>query len=295
VPSRVRLADYLQPAHIAVPLNATTLKQAVHEMLQRLSQHRAINDMAEVEELLERSRPRDVVSVGRGVVLPHFRTEAVNGVVVSLGVAKQALDASGSGIDSAPRVVVLILAPPSAATLYLQTVAALARLLSDEDVVRSITNARSAQEIAQLPQLQTLYIEPQLRVRDVMSRAVTTIGPAAPIRSVVDLMVERKVRAVVVVSENQQVLGILTEWDVMRAMVPHIPRVGEETEEEEAADMTVRDVMTRSVLCVDEEMGLPEAVNLMINKNAEQCPVVDDGQLVGILLRSEIIRKLFAR
>jgi CBS domain-containing protein len=40
---------------------------------------------------------------------------------------------------------------------------------------------------------------------------------------------------------------------------------------------------------------LPEAVNLMINKNAEQCPVVDDGQLVGILLRSEIIRKLFAR
>jgi CBS domain-containing protein/mannitol/fructose-specific phosphotransferase system IIA component (Ntr-type) len=295
VPSRVRLADYLQPAHIAVPLNATTLKQAVHEMLQRLSQHRAINDMAEVEELLERSRPRDVVSVGRGVVLPHFRTEAVNGVVVSLGVAKQPLDASGSGIDSAPRVVVLILAPPSAATLYLQTVAALARLLSDDNVVRSITNARSAQEIAQLPQLQELYIEPQLRVRDVMSRDVTTISPGAPIRSVVDLMVERKVRAVVVVSESQQVLGILTEWDVMRAMVPHIPRVGEETEEEEAADMSVRDVMTRSVLCVDEEMGLPEAVNLMINKNAEQCPVVDDGQLVGILLRSEIIRKLFAR
>jgi CBS domain-containing protein/mannitol/fructose-specific phosphotransferase system IIA component (Ntr-type) len=294
VPSRVRLADYLQPAHIAVPLNATTLKGAVHEMLKRLSQQTtAIHDTAEVEELLERSRPRDVVSVGRGVVLPHFRTEAVDHVVVSLGVAKQALDASGSGIDSAPRVVVLILAPPSAATLYLQTVAALARLLSDDDVVRSITHARSAQEIAQMPQLQKLYIEPQLRVRDVMSREVTTISPSAPIRSVVDLMVERKVRAVVVVSENRQVLGILTEWDVMRAMLPHIPRVGEETEEED--DLIVRDVMTRSVLCVDEEMGLPEAVNLMINKNAEQCPVVDDGQLVGILLRSEIIRKLFAR
>jgi CBS domain-containing protein/mannitol/fructose-specific phosphotransferase system IIA component (Ntr-type) len=294
VPSRVRLADYLQPAHIAVPLNATTLKGAVHEMLKRLSQQTtAIHDTAEVEELLERSRPRDVVSVGRGVVLPHFRTEAVDHVVVSLGVAKQALDASGSGIDSAPRVVVLILAPPSAATLYLQTVAALARLLSDDDVVRSITHARSAQEIAQMPQLQKLYIEPQLRVRDVMSSEVTTISPSAPIRSVVDLMVERKVRAVVVVSENRQVLGILTEWDVMRAMLPHIPRVGEETEEED--DLIVRDVMTRSVLCVDEEMGLPEAVNLMINKNAEQCPVVDDGQLVGILLRSEIIRKLFAR
>ena len=293
MPNRVRLADYLQPAHIAVPLKATTFTQALHEMVQQLSRNRAIHNVAEVEELLARSRPRDVVAVGRGVVLPHFRTEAVTNIVVSLGVARQALDVTGTGLESAPRVVVLILAPPSAATLYLQTVAALARLLNDDNVVRAITDARSAAEIAQLPQLQTLYIEPQLRVRDVMSREVTTIAPTAPIRSVVDLMVERKARAVVVTAENRQVVGILTEWDVMRALLPHIPRAGEMLEDED--DFTVRDVMTRSVLCVDEEMGLPEAVNLMINKNAEQCPVVDDGQLVGILLRSEIIRKLFAR
>ena len=292
MPTRVRLADYLQPANIAIPLNATTLKQAMHEMVMQLSQSHAIHDTAEVEELLARSRPRDVVSIGRGVVLPHFRTEAVDHIVVSLGVAKNSLDPAGTGLETSPRVVVLILAPPSAATLYLQTVAALARLLNDDDVVRSITNARSASEIAALPQLQTLYIEPQLRVRDVMSREATTVDPGAPIRRVVDLMVERKVRAVVVVTESRQVIGILTEWDVMRALLPHIPRAGEDTEED---DVIVRDVMTRSVLCVDEEMGLPEAINLMINKNAEQCPVVDDGQLVGILLRSEIIRKLFAR
>jgi CBS domain-containing protein len=293
VPNRVRLADYLQPAHIAVPLNAKTLKAALHEMVQRLSKSGAIRDPVEMEQELARSRARDIVAIGRGVVLPHFRTEAVDAMVVSLGIAPQELDVADTGLESAPRVVAMILAPPAAATLYLQTVAALARLLSDDDVVRAITNARTAAEVAQLPQLQTLYIEPQLRVRDVMSREVTTIAPNAPIRSVVDLMVQRKTRAVIAVNENQQVLGILTEWDVMRALLPHIPRAGELTDDED--DLTVRDVMTRSVLCVDEEMGLPEAVNLMINKNAEQCPVVDDGQLVGMLLRSEIIRKLFAR
>src|SRR5688572_17083947 len=217
----------------------------MHEMVMQLSQSHAIHDTAEVEELLARSRPRDVVSIGRGVVLPHFRTEAVDHIVVSLGVAKNSLDTSGTGLETSPRIVVLILAPPAAATLYLQTVAALARLLNDDDVVRSITNAHSANEIVALPQLQKLYIEPQLRVRDVMSREVTTVEPGAPIRRVVDLMVERKVRAVVVVTESRQVIGILTEWDVMRALLPHIPRAGEEIEED---DVIVRDVMTRSVL-----------------------------------------------
>jgi CBS domain-containing protein/mannitol/fructose-specific phosphotransferase system IIA component (Ntr-type) len=269
------------------------VKEALHELVQRLRGQGVVTPDPEFEQQLLRSRARDVVSIGRGVILPHFRTEAVKRLVVSVGVAPVALDVGESGLDYAPRVVVLILAPPAAATLYLQTVAALARLLSDDQVVHAITNARTPADISGLPQLQTLKIAPQLTVRDVMTRDVTTIKPDAPIRAVVDLMVARKTRAVVVIGDAKQVLGILTEWDVMRALLPHIPRVGEETEE--ADDLTVREVMTRSVLCVPEEMGLPEAVNLMINKNAEQCPVVDDAELVGMLQRSEIIRKLFAR
>jgi CBS domain-containing protein/mannitol/fructose-specific phosphotransferase system IIA component (Ntr-type) len=293
VPQNVRLADYLQPAHIAVPLVATSLPQALHELMQRLRDAGALRADPEIEQQLARTRPRDIVAIGRGVVLPHFRTEAVKKLVVALGVARAPLDVGESGLDDPPRIVVLVLAPPAAATLYLQTVAAIARLLSDANVVTTILAARSSADIAAMPQLGALKIEPQLAVRDVMLRDVTTIGPSARLREVVDLMVNRKTRAVVVTGEKREVLGILTEWDVMRALLPHVPRAGESIEEED--DLTVREVMTRSVLCVPEEMGLPEAVNLMINKNAEQCPVVDDAELVGILMRSEIIRKLFAR
>ena len=293
MPQNVRLADYLQPAHIAVPLAATSLKQALHEIMQRLRDAGALGSDPDIEEQLERTRPRDVVAIGRGVVLPHFRTESVAKLVVGLGVARAPLAVGDSGLEEAPRIVVLVLAPPTAATLYLQTVAAIARAFSQDDVVHAITNARSAADIAQLPALTGLKIEPQLAVRDVMLRDVVTVAPTVALRAVVDLMMDRKTRAVVVVGEKREVLGILTEWDVMRAMLPHVPRAGESVEEED--DLTARDVMTRSVLCVPEEMGLPEAVNLMINKNTEQCPVVDDAELVGILMRSEIIRKLFAR
>lgn len=293
MPQNVRLADYLKPAHIAVPLAATSLTQALHEMMQRLRSAGALRVDRDIDQQLARTRPRDIVAIGRGVVLPHFRTEAVDRLVVSLGVASAPLDVGESGLEDQPRIVVLVLAPPAAATLYLQTVAAIARLLSDGDVVRSITDAKSSDDIARLPQLTGLKIEPQLAVRDVMLHDVTTIAPDAPLRVAVDLMVSRKIRAIVVIGDKREVRGILTEWDVMRALLPHVPRAGEGSEEE--AGVTVREVMTRSVLCVPEEMGLPEAVNLMINKNTEQCPVVNDAELVGILLRSEIIRKLFGR
>ncbi len=292
MPSNVRLADYLQPPHIVVPLQARTLRQALHELLERLRASGTLAPGADLEQQAERAGARAVVAVGKGVVLPHFRTDAVQKLVVALGVADAPLDTTDTGVQGEARIVALILAPPTAATLYLQTVAALARLFSQDDVVRAITTALTPADIAQLPALQTLKIEPQLMVRHVMTRDVTTVRPDATVRAVVDLMMARKARAVVVTGEKNEVLGILTEWDVMRALLPHIPRAGEEIE---GQDSSVREVMTRSVLCVPEAMGLPEAVNLMINKNAEQCPVVRDAELVGMLARTEIIRKLFAR
>jgi CBS domain-containing protein len=76
-------------------------------------------------------------------------------------------------------------------------------------------------------------------------------------------------------------------------------RAGDEADSPRRAaalrDTRVRDIMSRSVLCIAEEMGLNEVATLMINKDVEQVPVVSDGRLVGVLTRSDIIRKLFGR
>jgi tRNA nucleotidyltransferase (CCA-adding enzyme) len=50
--------------------------------------------------------------------------------------------------------------------------------------------------------------------------------------------------------------------------------------------------MTRQVLCVAPEQPLAEVVSLMVNKNVERVPVVRQGQLVGFLTRSDILRQL---
>jgi CBS domain-containing protein len=286
------LSQYLPADHIVVPLQARTFRDAVAEMVGRLVKLGAIRDRAALDAALASARGRDVVALGNHVALPHFRTEAVDHLIVSLGIAREPLEPGDSGLAVPPRIVALVIAPPEAATLYLQTVAALARFFQAPDVVRRLHDAKSPGDVATMPELLELKIQPKLTVRALMMRNVTTISPDSKARSAVDIMIRTRERALPVVGDAGEVLGIITEWDVLRALVPHIPRVGEEFDE---TDPAVREIMTRSVLCIPEEMGLEEAVNLMINKKVEHCPVVRDSAFVGMLTRADIIRKLFAR
>jgi CBS domain-containing protein len=102
-----------------------------------------------------------------------------------------------------------------------------------------------------------------------------------------------------VVGEKGEVLGIISEWDIMRALLPHVPRVSGEGDSDEGVmipeQLRVREIMSRSVMCISEEMGIDEAAHTMINKDVEQFPVVSEGRLTGFLTRGDIIRKLFGR
>jgi CBS domain-containing protein/mannitol/fructose-specific phosphotransferase system IIA component (Ntr-type) len=292
----VFLSRYLSPDQISVPLRATTFRDALAEMVGKLVALGAIRDVPALEHALSAARGRDIVAIGRDVALPHFRTDSVDRLLVSLGVAPRPLDPGDSGLEVPPRIIALVLAPPEAATLYLQTVAALARFFEGGDVVRRLYAATSPDDVAHMPEFGMLKIRPQLTVRDLMTHGATTILPNTKARDAVDVMVRKRLRALPVVGEKMEVLGIVTEWDIMRALLPHIPRPGEDSTLDDASEqLAVRDVMSRSVLCVSEDMGLEEAANIMINKRVEQCPVVREGVFTGMLTRSDIIRKLFAR
>jgi CBS domain-containing protein len=286
------LSKYLPAEHIIVPLKARTFRDALSEMVDQLVALGAVRDVEALQEELTNATSKDVVSIGPDVALPHFRTDAVDRMLISLGIAREPLETDQ---PNPPRVIALVISPPEAATLYLQTVAALARLFEARDIVRRLADATSPAEVASMPEIGSVKIRPELTVRDLMTHEATTVSPDDFARDIVDIMVRKRLRAVPVVGDKLEVLGIVSEWDVMRGLLPHIPSVATEEEPPEEEQLTAREIMTRSVLCVSEEMGLEEAVNLMINKKVEQCPVVRESVFTGMLTRSDIIRKLFAR
>ena len=293
----LQLGSLLRPEHIIVPLEAMTVRGGIEVMLLRLAAVGTLHDDGNVAKLVAEAKARSIVPIGTRVALPHFRTEAVEELVLALGVAPQPLARGDTGLESDPSVLVLLLAPPGASTLYLQVVSALVRLLNNSSLATQLSAAKTPADVLGIDALRNTEVPRTLTVRDVMGHR-QAVAPDSRVREAVELMIKQRVKALPVTNDKGEVLGIITEWDVMRAALPLLPDAQEEVGSSPRAVPTkllVRDIMTRSVLCISEETTLSEAANMMVNKDVEQFPVVGEGKLKGFLSRSEIIRKLFGR
>lgn len=133
-------------------------------------------------------------------------------------------------------------------------------------------------------------IEPLL-VENAVEPAQHRVHADTPLSEVIDLMVRKAARAVPVVGEHFEVLGIITTGDALGHVLRERPT--EETPPaEEEGPKTARDVMTRAVLCVTESQPLADAARMMVNRKIEQLPVVRDGELVGLVTRDAVLQAL---
>jgi CBS domain-containing protein/mannitol/fructose-specific phosphotransferase system IIA component (Ntr-type) len=282
---------------VLAPLPADSVHAAVSALARRLVETGAVQHPERLEKLFTESRIRDVIHVGDRVLLPHLRTEAVEHLVVALGVTPRPLPAAPRDPEGVAQVVVLVLAPPPANDLYLQTVAALARALRHDEVVDRLASARTPAEVLSIPEVRDLTIQPRLTVRDVMTPRVYCVSPDTPVRELLEMVSAHGLRAIPVVGEDREVLGVVTDRDLLRYLLPGTLRAGREGEKGRppavGEEPRVRDIMTRSVMCISEDQALTEVASLMVNKDVERLPVVSEGKLTGFLTRGDILRKLF--
>jgi CBS domain-containing protein/mannitol/fructose-specific phosphotransferase system IIA component (Ntr-type) len=276
---------------ILVPLPAATLAQALTVMIQRIEEVGLLRDPEALRKGIELSPERAAVPISPAVILPHYRTDSVERLVVALGISAEPLRTE----QPDARVVALVLAPPDDTSTYLRAVSALARAFRHDDVIARLFAATSARDVLDIPELGELAIQPKVAVADILDRDAPAAHPDMSMRAAVDLMLHHGARALPVVGDKGEVLGIVSEWDVLRGMRMSGPRERNGEDHGLMAPLAVRDVMTRSVMCIAESTGLEEAANLMIKKEVEQFPVVRDGRFTGLVTRGDILRKLYGR
>ena len=140
--------------------------------------------------------------------------------------------------------------------------------------------------------------QPKPRVSEALVPSQYRVYPNTPLDEVVDLMVRRSLHAVPVVGEQFEVLGIITSGDALAHLLSWGPKKDEDppAESREGKDSPpetqARDVMTRSVLCVSEDQPLPDAANMLVNRDVEQLPVVREGEFVGFITRDSVLKTL---
>lgn len=291
----MKLADMVTADRVVVPLEETMLTAAAWPLVERLVEVGAVSRPEVLRERVSEERPEDIVAWSDRAFLLHYRTEAVQELAVALGVASSPVRRDiGGGEEQRARVVLLVVAPPRMAGPYLQVVGAFARLLSREEVIAELLSAPTAERIAALPAFASYELAEHLTVRDIMTERPRTVRAEVPLRDAAREMARARVGGLPVTDEEERVVGMLSERELLRHFLGVYLLGGGERPRTGPGDprRSVRDVMTRQVLCVSPEQPLAEVASLLANKDVDRVPVVADGRLVGVLTRGDIVRKL---
>lgn len=295
----MRLADFVAADRAVVPLDSATLPAAAVTLLDRLAAAGAVSDVEKLRQRMAEERPEDIVAMGDRAFLLHYRTDAARDLVVAVGTSPVPLCRElGDGETQCARILLLVIAPPRSAARYLQVVGAFARFLSAPENVAEVLAQPDAEALEALPSLRRYELPEQLAVRDLMAERPRTVSPDVPLRDAARALVRANVGALPVVDDGGRVIGILTEQELMRDLLANYLQGGSAPKRPSGSpgppitQRSVRDVMTRQVLCVSPDQPLAEAASTMINKDVDGVPVVREGQLVGFLTRGDIVRKL---
>ncbi len=292
----MRLRDALVPERIVVPLQAATLQEAGDVLLARLAGAHVVLDVAKLRRRVGERRVEDAVAMGDRAFLLHYRTDAVGQLVVALGVAPTSIcRQAADDAQQCARVVIMVAAPPRHAARYLQVVGGFARLLRKPEFLQAVLDAPDPDALAGLEAFSEYRLPEQLAVRDVMSDHPLTVQAGAPLKEVARTLVRTGLGALPVVDDDQRVIGMVSEREVVRYLLHVQAFTGPDARVASplaSGARTVRDVMTRQVLCVSPDQPIAEVASLMSNKDVDRVPVVREGRLVGFLTRGDIVRKL---
>lgn len=144
-----------------------------------------------------------------------------------------------------------------------------------------------------------------MRVSDVMTTRVISVAGATDVREVARIMLSNRISGVPVVDDAGQVVGMLSEGDLMRRAETgtlESPPSGQAPSAAARAEQFVkshglhaRDVMTRPVISLAEDALLEEVASLFEHHHIKRAPVLRGGRLVGIVSRANLLQGLVAR
>src|SRR5271165_5008519 len=145
-----------------------------------------------------------------------------------------------------------------------------------------------------------------MRAKDIMATTVITVGPEASVRDVAKVLLSNRISAVPVVDAQGQLLGIISEGDLVRRaelgtnhhrswwleMFSGKSKEALAKEDLKSRGCKVRDVMTKNVITAKPTAPVRDIAALLEKNHFKRVPIVEKGKVIGIVSRANLIQAL---
>ena len=136
-----------------------------------------------------------------------------------------------------------------------------------------------------------------MQLRDLMTTSVVSIGADAPLKEAARRMIEAGVSGLPVTTEGGELIGVITEADFVKTEAARrgVKRSGLlgwfiDKDEIPSKELHVREVMTPDVITLPPDADHADAARLMEKSKIKRVPIVEEGRLVGVVSRRDILR-----
>jgi CBS domain-containing protein len=147
-------------------------------------------------------------------------------------------------------------------------------------------------------------MEKNMNASDVMVRNVITIGPQALVSEAAKLLTENDISALPVVNEQGDVVGIISEADLMRReeigtekkhyswLEAVMPATMLANEFAHSHGMKVEEVMSKHVVSAKADAPLAEIATILERNRIKRVPIIEQGKIIGIVSRANLVQAL---
>ena len=122
-------------------------------------------------------------------------------------------------------------------------------------------------------------------IAKLIERSCVTTHADCPIDDLIAILAERRIGTVVVVDRDQQVIGIVSERDIIR----HLSTGGT------TADTFAKNIMTSKVITVENNVTSAQLMQLITEHHIRHVPITCDGKLVGIVSIGDVVKRLLEK
>ena len=118
-----------------------------------------------------------------------------------------------------------------------------------------------------------------MKIKEIQKN-VRTISPDSTVKEAASIMSKYSIGSLVVVNEKKKVVGIVTERDIIEKV---------NSKDRLSSRVRIKEIMSSKVITIDANSLLDDAVYLMIKNKIKKLPVLDNGQLVGMVTSTDIM------
>jgi CBS domain-containing protein len=132
-----------------------------------------------------------------------------------------------------------------------------------------------------------------MQARQIMTTPVVTVRPETTVRDTASLLLEHRITAAPVLDADGELIGIVSEGDLVVDRFAHDPRSQlRPVEDEPPGPQTVAEVMTTPVVALGPSADAADLAQTMLDSDIRSIPIVEGATVIGIVSRRDLLRTL---